>query len=362
MSVSVILFVIFGTSVVCYGLERKVAWVGHVSSVCMIILAAFILSALNLMPKSHHVYDVFLSDCVPIALVLMVIGLDLTEVIKLPKHLITLFAMGSLGTLTGSFIAGKLAYKEMGENGYKIAAQLAASYIGGGENAVAMKEIINIPNDLFVTVFAVDNLVTSLWIVLTILLGRTTTTNLYEMEDKSNRDDGFRIEIIDILLSIFLAFGVVLLSGLLSKYIGFMHKVLYLSIIALAIGQVPAIRNRIRPAYLLGTILFCGFFYSIGAISDIDKIIGLPKMTILMPFIIVFVHGIFIILTTMLLKIGSIEMSVVSQTLIGGPATAVAVAQTKGWRVGISVGLVLGVLGYAIGTFLGSFVYSLLLF
>ena len=96
--------------------------------------------------------------------------------------------------------------------------------------------------------------------------------------------------------------------------------------------------------------------------SDLRAVFGLPLAIIAMPFIVVGCHAGFVFTAARLLKVSRSSTSVVSQVLIGGPATAVAVAQARKWKSGISIGIILGVLGYAIANFFGVLVHRILMF
>jgi len=53
------------------------------------------------------------------------------------------------------------------------------------------------------------------------------------------------------------------------------------------------------------------------------------------------------------LKLDLAEVMVASNACILGPATAAALAASKGWRPLITPGMLVGLLGYAFGTFIG---------
>ena len=62
-----------------------------------------------------------------------------------------------------------------------------------------------------------------------------------------------------------------------------------------------------------------------------------------------------------LLKVNTLEASVVSQALIGGPATAVAIGQISGSKKAAGIGMFFGILGYGVGNYIASLFYYLLL-
>lgn len=225
-----------------------------------------------------------------------------------------------------------------------------------------MQKIMNIPNHYFIAAFAVDNIVTSLWIVICIYFANDKKNEIKIEEDDASNFDGVKTSILSIFACFFVSLSVLLLADYFAKNIGFLHKVLWMSIFAIIAGHLPFLKGYFKPAYVIGAILFSGFFFVAGAISDLNEITKLPKIIILMPFIVVFVHAIFIITSAKLLKINNMTLFITSQTLIGGPGTAVAIAQAKKWKSGVSIGIILGVFGYSIANFFGIFVFNILQF
>lgn len=355
---------------VCFaslGLERRIAWLGHISGVCMIIIIALILSMFGLIPNSNPIYDFFMGPVIPIAIALLIFGLNLKEVVQLPKSLLLIYLVGVLATMAGSIFTAVLFRHSLGENAPKLAAQLAASYIGGGENAAAMRQILGIKNEVFVAAFAVDNIATSVWMIATIVLARSKPVEA-QLGHKDAKNfaknfaksfDGMPVSVVSVFLNLALALTAHQLSVFLSSEIGFFHPILYLSLIALILGQIPIIRENVQPAYIIGSTLFAPFFFSIGAVSDISQLSKLPTAIILMPLLIVAIHGILIYSFGYFLKTPSLETSLASQSLIGGPATAVALAQAKKWKSGISIGLVIGLVGYATGNYFAIMVFRI---
>lgn len=72
-----------------------------------------------------------------------------------------------------------------------------------------------------------------------------------------------------------------------------------------------------------------------------------------LPFIILFFHTFILFLASLPLNFTKLEKAIISQSLIGGAGTAVALAQSKNWKQGVLIGMVLGLLGYAIGNYVG---------
>jgi uncharacterized membrane protein len=357
-----LLTVIALVCVTCLTLERRVAWLAHISGVCLIITVALFLATLGLIPSAHPVYDFFTGPTIPIALALMVLSLDYKELIRIPRSLMVVYVFGVAGTVLGAVLATVLAARALGMDAALLAAQFSASYIGGGENAVAMQKILNIPNELFVAGFAIDNLLTSAWMVMTLAFARSKPVELETAEANQAATrvaDDTNVNMIDMLVCIAAAFIAHGISIWLSRTVGFLHPILYLTLVAFLLGQIPFVKLRVKPAYLLGSLLFAAFFFSIGAISDLRALVGLHWQVMLMPLVVVAVHGVIIYGAGHYFRVPTLMTSLASQSLIGGPSTAVALAQARGWKSGVSLGLIAGVLGYAIANYFGFGVYQL---
>ncbi|MBF0311893.1 MAG: DUF819 family protein [Oligoflexia bacterium] len=343
-------------------LERNLTWMAHVSGVCLVIIIAMLLSNLGIIPANHHLYDFFTGMPVSVALILMALGLNFKDVLKLPRKVTYVFLIGALGTSVGGLIAAILTYPHLGEDALKIAAQLSASYVGGGENAVAIKNILQTKNELFVTAFAFDNIITTAWFFVTLAIAKPALNEEKQSDDGNeiNRFDGAPLFLTDFLITLSIAFITNSVSEYLSPILG-IHRILLMTSLALLIGQIPQLKRRVSLSYLMGSILFVFFFFSIGAISNFKEISNIPLSIIIMPIVIVFTHAIFMLLASWIFKTNSLQNAVCSQSLIGGPATAVAVAQAKRSKEGITLGLILGLLGYGIGTYCGMLVFHLAL-
>jgi uncharacterized membrane protein len=351
------------TIIGCFSLllEKNLTWMAHVSGVCLIILVAMFFSNINIIPSEHILYDFFTQKTVLIGIILMTMGLNFKEIINLPKKIILLFFIGAMGTILGGIFAAFLTYPYLGENAFKVAAQLSASYIGGGENAVAIKNMLDIQNELFISAFAFDNIMTTIWFFVTLSYAKPSIQNAKQSNDSDkdiNRFDGAPLYLTEFLITLGLAFLIFELSTYLSIFLG-IHKILVATIFALIVGQIPFLKGRIYLSYMMGSILFVYFFFSIGAISSLKEISKIPISIIIMPVVIVLTQALCMIIFGKILKTNSLESSICSQSLVGGPATAVAVAQAKKSKEGITLGLLLGLLGYGIGSFCGVFVYKI---
>ncbi|APJ04980.1 DUF819 family protein [Silvanigrella aquatica] len=362
MSTEILLLIIFGSAFACYYIERKIAWIFHASSVCLLILFAMFLNQIGFIPTETELYDHLQSSFLLIAIVMITLNFNFKDILKIPLKILIVFVVGAIGSMVGGILCGYIASYELGIDAYKIAAQLTASYIGGLENAAAMQKVISIPNHYFIASFTLDNVVTSLWIIICIYFSKDKKNEIDIEENDASSFDGVKTSILSVFACFFVALSVLFIADYLAKHVGYLHKILWLSLLTIIAGHIPFLKEFYKPGYVIGAILFSGFFFAAGAISDLNEVMKLPKFIIAMPFIIVFVHAIFIIAAAKILKLNNMTLFITSQTLIGGPGTAVAIAQAKKWKSGVSIGIILGVFGYSIANFFGVFVFNILQF
>jgi uncharacterized membrane protein len=110
----------------------------------------------------------------------------------------------------------------------------------------------------------------------------------------------------------------------------------------------------------LGTLFMYIFFACIGAGADLGEVLGAAFPILLFIMVMVLVHLCVLVAVGKLLKLDLAEVMIASNACILGPATAAALAASKGWQPLIAPGIMVGLLGYAIATFIGVAITALL--
>src|SRR5690606_7337595 len=130
----------------------------------------------------------------PVALVLLTLTIDLKGVLRLGPRLLFVFCMGTLGLFLGAIVAFQLFKWFMpsvvaGEV-WKGMAALAGSWIGGGANMVAIREVYQVDATLFGQFAVVDVAIANLWMAtLLFLAGRAATIDARSGADTSAIDE-----------------------------------------------------------------------------------------------------------------------------------------------------------------------------
>jgi uncharacterized membrane protein len=366
MTTETLILIMLFTSLTSLIVEKHLAWAAYITSVCIVILTALILSFVNLIPSAHEVYDFFSGTTLTVTVVLLILSLSIKNIILVPRSQMIAFIIGTIGTSIGGLLASIIAHKfdpSFDKDAIsKMSAQLSSSYVGGLENAVAMKKALNIDKDHFVAAFATDNLLTSAWMIFCMLAVKPSLTNTSQSSGNIPQEDSQENIILSIICSLFFSFVSIKIGNTIHSFLGIFNPIIYTTTVALLLAQIPYARKHFKYSYVIGSFLFYPFFFSMGAISDPRAISKVGLISIIMPIVIVSVHGIIIFPISRALKIPFKDVAIASQSLIGGPGTALALAQAKNLKSDFPSAIILGTLGYAIGNYVGISLYHISLF
>ena len=135
-------------------------WVKFYKYVPALLLCYFIPSIFNslgiISGNSSNLYFVASRYLLPTSLALLTISIDLKEIIKLGSKALILFFTGTLGIIIGGPIAilivlsinpALIAGSDI-DNVWRGLSTVAGSWIGGGANQAAMKEVFQVDNEI----------------------------------------------------------------------------------------------------------------------------------------------------------------------------------------------------------------------
>jgi uncharacterized membrane protein len=363
-----LLLIMTATIAFAYILENTFKWAKRIGSVMIIIALGMLLSNINVIAKESPIYDITFRHLIPISISLLLLRLSIRELIKQMEdyRLIIYFALGITGTVAGAIITYYLFGNLIGPEAWKLAGQLTASYSGGGENAVAIGRTLNVSKNLFTAAFASDNIVTALWMLVCLTapigLSKFFTSRMPEEEIERAKEQSEPFTAHELLPSIFYSLTtagiIVVASELLSEYVP-IPSIIWVTTFSLIVAQTP-LRNKFKVSYLIGSLIFNYFFFTLGAISSVSEVLKLGPPVFVFVASIVVIHAIFIFVGGKLFKADLPKLLTASQACIGGPSTACALAEANEWPHLVVPGILMGVLGYAIGNYLGWIIALLL--
>ncbi|MBP3974337.1 DUF819 domain-containing protein [Pseudoxanthomonas spadix] len=320
----------------------------------------------------------------PAALVLLTLTIDLKAVMGLGWKLLAMYFGASLSIMLGAFVAFWVMQHvhpqtTAGDTWGGMAA-LAGSWIGGGANMVAMKEIFEVDETTFGQFVVLDVGVGYVWMaVLIFLAGRAKaidaragaeTAAIETLKQRLAAYNAQHARIptqTDFMLIIGLAFGVVGLAHAVSVPLAgwfaplpwahrisldspYVWVVLLATLAGLGLSFTRARQLDGAGASKIGTLLLYVLIASIGMQMDIGAVLARPWLFVL-GIVWMAVHIVLLWGLGRLLKAPLFYFAMGSQSNIGGPASAPVVAAVFHPALA-PIGALLGTLGYATGTVL----------
>ena len=326
----------------------------------------------------------------PAVLVLLTISIDLPAILRLGPKALIIFLTGTVGVILGGPIAilvmSLVSPETVGGAGpdavWRGLATIAGSWIGGGANQAAMKEVFDVGDDLFAAMVAVDVLIANLWMAVLLYLAtiaprldarlRADTTAIDELrrrvEDFHSRHA--RIPTLpDLMLIIAVGFGCTGISHAIGTPLagwieraaphldrfsltsGFFWIVVIATTLGLVLSFTGARRLEGAGASRVGTALLYVLIAVIGMNMDIGAVVERPGL-FAVGGIWMAVHATLLLVVGRLIRAPTFYLAVGSQANIGGAASAPVVASAFHPALA-PVGVLLAVLGYAIGTYGG---------
>jgi len=319
----------------------------------------------------------------PAALVLLTLSIDLKAVLRLGPKLVAMYAAASLSVMLGgilAFLLFKAVHPETvaGDTWAGMTA-LAGSWIGGGANMLAMKEIFQVNATTFGQFAVVDVGVGYVWMAALIFLaGRAAaidarsgadTRAIDELKDKlaAFKAQHSRVPTLtDLMVIVGIAFGTVgmahFLAAPLSAWFGanvswaravslhepFVWVVLISTFVGLGLSFTRARTLEGAGASNIGTLLLYFLIAAIGMQMDILALFDRPWLYLL-GLVWLAIHIVLLFAVGKLLRVPFFYFAIGSQSNIGGPASAPVVASAFHPALA-PVGALLGTLGYATGT------------
>ncbi len=323
--------------------------------------------------------DVFL----PAALVLLTLSIDLKGILGLGWKMLAMYVAAVLSIMLGAVVAFQLMAwlhpQTVAGSTWGGMAALAGSWIGGGANMLAMKEIFEVDATTFGQFAVVDVGVGYVWMAVLIFFASRApamdkrsgadTTALDDLRDRvaNYQAQHARIPALgDLMVMAGIAFGAVALShglaGPLASWFAanvswsssvsmdkpFVWVVLLATFIGLGLSFTRARELEGVGASKWGSMFLYFLIACIGMQMDLLALLEKPWLFAL-GVLWIGVHIVLLWLAGKLLKVPFFYFAIASQSNIGGPASAPVLASAFHPALA-PVGVLLGTLGYAVGT------------
>jgi uncharacterized membrane protein len=372
MSQILSLLLILVTPLLIKGGEGKLKLINWLSPVVCCYALGILLG--NLAPFWSGTTAKTLSEVtVLLALPLLLLSTNLPAWFKLAKKTILSFVLVVFSVMLVSFLAG-LAFKDGHPESAKLAGMMVGVYTGGTPNLMAIGKALEVSDEAFVMVNAVDVVLGGLYLLFIMSFGVKLITKFLpasdvkedaelEIDHKHWQKLGIKQKILHsvaLLLVASLSIGLsLLLSRVLSGGESVAIIILGLTSFALGLSFIPKLRH-FEGSQEWGGYLLLAFCVAVGSMSRAQELLsGSPWYFIFCGTIMlgsIALHFLF----CFLLKIDRDTAIITSMAGIFGPAFAAPMCEVLKNRSLLVSGVTTGLVGYAIGNFAGIFLAHLL--
>ncbi len=321
-----------------------------------------VLSNTGIIEHNNPVYQQTIDLCLPAALFLMLVTVDVRAILHLGPKALIVFLAGMLGVMVGMIVGFWVVKPMIGPEFATGFGVLTGSWTGGSANMIAAKEALNVPDKVFTLMLILDSTVPYLWMgFLIFLCSKQHHIDRHHGAEQFKQMDVERLQTsiqwpIAIVMLIF-ALGLSLLLSVVDNYLpvvkgivsSFTWTIILVTTIALCLGVTSFGRwahKGVGPwgQWMLFFVLVC-----IGTKGDLSQFRTAPWL-FLGGFIALFIHAGITYSVGRLIKAPLFLMAVASQANLGGVASASMLAEI--YRPGLaSVGLLMAILGNIIGTY-----------
>ena len=108
------------------------------------MLLALAGAAAGMLPTASPTFDYIWSYVMPAAAALYLLEGDLRQLLGSAGPTLAAFLVGAVGSLFGTVLAYAALNSRLGPEGWKVAAALCASYIGGSVNFAAVAQVLGL--------------------------------------------------------------------------------------------------------------------------------------------------------------------------------------------------------------------------
>lgn len=388
--------------------SKKPFWVKFFTYVPSLLLCYFLPALLKwplgLVDGDYSgLYKIASTYLLPAALILLCLGIDFKGIMRLGPKAIIMFLTGTVGIILGGPIAllvmeylfpnlipGNITVDEL----WKGMSTIAGSWIGGGANQTAMKEVFDVQDNIFGIMVVVDVIVANIWMGFLLYganirdrVNRFLKADNTAILDLEKRMEDYHASVkripttADSFILMAVAFGGVAISHwgadtvtpimeankealasmkLQSLTSSFFWLVVFATTLGLALSFTRARKMEGVGATRWGSVFIYVLVATIGMKMDLEQIFVWDNIGL---FVIGFtwmaVHAILLFIMAKLIKAPFFFVAVGSQANVGGAASAPVVASAFNPSLA-SVGVLMAVLGYALGTY-GALICAILM-
>ncbi|WP_042683161.1 DUF819 family protein [Anaerosalibacter massiliensis] len=389
---------LIGWAAVSIHLEQKYKWASKVTSSVIALLGSLVLSNLHIIPTESPVYDKVWTYMIPLAIPMLLYECNIKKIWRESGRLLLTFIIGAVGTLVGAFVGYFALRNHIPNLGY-VATIMTGSYIGGGVNFVALSDAFNAPSEIIAATTIADNVLMALYFFVLLSIPsmdffrkhyshplideveskfKATTAGTMEEHKGTDNMKKAKVTVKDIAFAFASSVIIVTISigisdffsriiptsnhffGILNSLLGNMYLILTTLTMLLATYKAEFF-SSIKGAQEIGMFLMIVFMVVIGTPASIPAIIKTAPLLLVFCAIMVAINMLIVFIGAKIFNFNLEEAIIASNANVGGPATAPAMAISKGWTSLVGPSILVAVCGYVIGNYFGIIVGNILI-
>ena len=324
--------------------------------------------ACGALPAGHPAYRLLTDQLLPLALGLLLLGVNLSAVIQVGGSALAAAAIGAVGIVVGAPLSVRLLTSHLPPEAWKGAGALAGTWTGGTMNLLALRSVLGTPETIFAPLIIVDAVIAYSWMALLVaasgfqrpinrwlrtdaMSGAPATAAITQGSSSTTRGG--------LLLGGLIALGLSLMARSAAAYLptsplvssATAWMVLLVTTFALGLSLIPNVRRLGAHGSVLGYPCLYLVLAATGAQASLEGLRAAPAW-LAVGVGVVAVHGTLLLLMGRLFRIPLGVLATASQANIGGVVSAPLVGAVYHQSL-MPVGLVLAMVGNALGTYLG---------
>ncbi|MFT6319241.1 MAG: putative membrane protein [Granulosicoccus sp.] len=336
-----LLIVVFTVLVVLWLEKQNVPWIKKILNWFPAILFAYVIPATfthtfgwDLSKVAIHAWSKEL--IIPLAILMVMSALSFKQLKIIGIRPILLFGLGSfviaimapILVLFSTLFSDEIYDLAMNQGYWKGLVPIVGSWIGGSTSQLVLKEVAECPEDLFLVILVVDNVLVNIWTILMFqMIKRSDKFNDYfkitdEIKDFVPDEITFKIKpLYSILLTVITCALVILLCAIFLQ--SFLLKIVVLSIVGLLLGNfMPGWNHSL--VLKIGGVLIILIMAILGLKLDFGSF-SLPFSILALIVVWLILHYVFMMFFAKFLKVHMAWVPIASMANLGGISTAPAV-------------------------------------
>ncbi len=349
-----------------------------------------LLNTFNIVDASQSELNTITSKfLMPACLTLLIISVDIKSMLLLGPKIIILFLLGSFGVIIGGpltlLLFAKIAPETISWVGadaaWKGMATLAANWVGGTANQIAMKEIYQVEENLFAIMISVNVIYSAIWMSFLLICANNANfidkkigadasqfKKLIEVTDRGISNQQGLPTLKSYMLMFSVAFGVTGFAhfgaDIIAPFFAENHpqtekysltSTFFWIVIIVTTTSIVLSNTKIRELESVGaskvsTVMLYCLIANMGLQMDLSMVDDFP-IYFAIGFVWLSIHVIVVIVTGLLMKAPVAYMALASQCCIGGAASSPVVAMAF-HRSLAPVAILFSVFGYAWATYM----------